>query len=190
MKKIISLLLIELFIFSCTSALRVKQEYDKTVDFNQYKTFSIYPWNAENGAFVNRDDQAYLVSSVAWEMTSRGYKRVEYNGDLIVDMYVFFGKETTSTTYYNYYTTGFWSNYYYAPYGFAFGTSYNTLDIEKGTVMLNVFDHKAKKLVWHAEGKGTIEPDPQYREQTIPKAITKTFYKFPKEKEKEKEKGK
>ena len=49
--------------------------------------------------------------------------------------------------------------------------------------MVNVFDSKAKKLVWHAEGKGTVESDPQYREQTIPKSIEKVFSKFPKKKE-------
>jgi len=181
MKKIFGVIIITILISACT-AIKVKQEYDKTADFNAYKTFSIYPWNAENGAFINRDDQEYLVSSVAWELESRGYKRVDYNGDLIVDIYVFLSSQTASTTYYNYYTTGFWSSYYYAPYGFGFSTAYSVYQVEKGTVMINVFDSKAKKLVWHSEGKGTVESDPQYREQTIPKSIEKVFFKFPKKK--------
>lgn len=184
MRKIIGILTLVIIINSCGTGMRVSQEYDKDVDFNQYKTYSIYPWNAENGAMVNRDDQEYLVSAVAGELRNRGYKRVDYDGDLIADIYVIMNGDKASTAYRGYYTTGYWGGYFYQPFGFGFGAGYATHIITEGTVIVNVFDKKAKKLVWHSQGKGPIEPDPQYRAQAIPKYIAKVFYKFPKKIEK------
>ena len=45
------ILLLSLFLFSC-SGIKVVTDYDKTVDFDQYKTFEYYGWAEESDKII------------------------------------------------------------------------------------------------------------------------------------------
>jgi len=104
----------------------------------------------------------------------------------LVSLYIVTQKkqETTATT-----TTMGGGPYYagrYYGYGPGWGwgsgmstTSFHTYDYTEGTLICDVFDAKAKKLVWEGIGKGTISEDPSNRDINIPKAVAKIMSKYP-----------
>lgn len=86
--------------------------------------------------------------------------------------------------YYDHYTYYGWGCYdFYCDYT----PSVYKETFVRGTVTVNMFDRKQKKLVWTASAEGNIY-DPTYIEQDIHPAIQKIMKRFP-IKEVEKEKG-
>ena len=51
--------------------------------------------------------------------------------------------------------------------------------ITKGTLIIDVFDHRAKKLLWQGVGIGTVEDDQLQRQKNIPRVVEKIFWKYP-----------
>lgn len=182
MKKIPLYLLVLMLISSC-STLKVSQEFDKSIDFTKYKTFSIHTWNDENSALINRFDQERLISALADQLKKRGYTQVNQDGDIEADIFLILDRKQSTTAYSSYYGGGYWSGY---GYGFGYGyypgygaTNYQTEVYVEGTLIVNLFDRTLKKLVWQGTGLGTIDQDPQTREKGIPKAMDQIFWKYP-----------
>ena len=69
-----------MLLMSC-SASKVVYDYDKEVDFNQYKTYHIFE-NAGEG--LSKFDQERMIASIDKEMTSLGFTKQE-NPDFFID---------------------------------------------------------------------------------------------------------
>lgn len=188
MKKFL-LLLIPAFIISCGS-LSVTSDWDKTTNFNDFKTYSLYPWDAHNDSIVNPFQKERLISAIKDQMNSRGYTYQEKGGELIVSLYITLKNQTGYTSYTDHYGMfdgddmgwGFG-----VPWGFYGGgydgvstsdiTPYNYTD---GTLVLDVFEAKGKKLTWQAIGSGVVSGNLQKTDKEIPKGIARMFVSFPK----------
>lgn len=182
MKRISFYLLITILISSC-STLKVTQEFDKNTDFTQFKTFSIHAWNDENSNLISRFDQERLLSALADQLKKRGYIQVISGGDIEADIFLILDRKLSTTAYTNYYGGGYWGGYGYG-FGYGYGpgygtTSYQTEVYVEGTLIINLFDSKQKKLIWQGTGVGTVDNDPQTREKGIPKALDQIFWKYP-----------
>jgi hypothetical protein len=186
MKKIILVFTVALLMFTSCSSLQVMSDYDKTVDFSQYKTYSYYGWAKNSDKLMNELDKKRIEKAFADEFNKRGLHFVQEGGDLVVSLYIVTEQkqQTTATT-----TTmggrGYYGGGYYG-YGPGWGwgsgmstTSYHTYDYTEGTLICDVFDAKEKKLIWEGIGKGTIDDNPSNRDVTIPKAITKIMAQYP-----------
>lgn len=184
MKRFIFLIAISSLIISCTT-LKVTQEYDKSVDFTQYETFSIHPWNEENSALINRFDQERLLLALADQLKKRGYRQINQDGDIEADIFLILDSKQSTTAYTNYYGGGYWGGYGYGfgyGYGYGYGpanTSYVTENYVEGTLIVNLFDQKLKKLIWQGVGVGTVDDNAQTRENGIKKALDQIFWKYP-----------
>ena len=182
MKRFIFLIAISCLIISCNT-LKVTQEYDKSVDFTHYETFSIHPWNEDNSALINRFDQERLLLALADQLKKRGYRQVIQDGDIEADIYIILDSKQSTTAYTNYYGGGYWGGYGYGfGYGYGYGpatNSYLTENYIEGTLIINLFDRKLKKLIWQGAGVGTVDDNPQTREKGIQKALDQIFWKYP-----------
>jgi len=186
MKKLALISLLAIFFMASCSSIQVMSDYDKTVDFNQYKTYSFYGWAKNSDEVLNQLDKERLEKAFADEFSKRGLKFVKEGGDLMVSLYIVTKqKQETSAT-----TTTMGGGPYYAGryYGYGPGwgwgagmstTSYHTYDYTEGTLICDVFDAKAKKLIWEGIGKGTISEDPSNRDTNIPAAVAKIMSKYP-----------
>lgn len=97
-------------------------------------------------------------------------------------------QETTATTTgmggpYGGYGGGYGGYYGHGP-GWGWGggmstTSYNTYDYTVGTLVCDVFHTGDKKLIWEGVGSGTVDDNPQSREDGIPKAVAKIMAQYP-----------
>ena len=180
MKNPIIAVLTLLFVLSSCSGLKVAQHYDEEMDFTLHKSFFIMPPDPFVDIHVNKYDKELLLHYIADEMKARGYKQNEATGDLVVNMSLIMNDETGFTNYNQYYNMSGYRFVYTWGYGYSGG--YYQYTIKKGTLIIDVFDNRLKKLAWQAIGNGSVEEDEIKRSKNIPHVIQKMFYKYPVEK--------
>jgi len=181
MKRLIYIITTLLIFTSCVPLKKTNQEYDKTVDFSKYKTFSFYSWDNKNNELINKNDQQMIAYSVENELEDRGIKLTNFTSDLIVDIYVTLVDKVGRAAYTNYYHTGYWNSFYFGPFGYS-SFNYWPKEFTEATIIINIFDMKEKKLIWHSSGTGKINDDESEREKGIPDAISHMFFRFPRKK--------
>ena len=190
MKKLILYTLLIVFILPACSSLDVTNNYDKSVDFKNFSTYSLFPWDTHNDKAINDYDKYTIISSIKDEMESRGYAYVETNGDLIVSLFVVLQNKTSYqayTTHYGGYAGygGGWG-YYGSPwaYGYGWGPGYSSTTVQstnykQGTLIIDIFQLDNKKLIWQGIGSGEVIEDLDERDRKLPKRISQVFRKFP-----------
>ncbi len=183
MMRIFPVLLVFALLLSACSGLKITQNYDEEADFGAFKTFFILPTDPMVDVKVNRYDKELLLRSIADEMKARGYVQQEANGDLSVNMFIILDDETGVTNYTSFYTMGGWGYYY--PFGYGYGGGNYRYTVTKGTLLIDVFNHHGKNLLWQGVGIGTVSDDQLERQKNIPRVIMKMFFNYPKSKIKE-----
>ena len=165
-----------LLIFAVTacSSITVSYDYDKTADFNKYKT---YAYTEETMKLPLNDlDRSRLMSAVDAELMARGMTKSN-TPDALVDLQVK-AKERTEATATN--TGGLYGGRY--GYGGGFSTTnidYNTY--VDGTLFVNLIDKSSEKLIWQGRGTKTIDEhaSPEKKESNIKTAVKMIFTKYP-----------
>jgi hypothetical protein len=185
MRNIFYAVLAFLLLLAC-SGVKVITDYDKSVDFSQYKTFEYYGWAEESDKILNRFDRERFEQAFGEEFKKRGLKYVEENGDMVVVLFIVVEQKTQKTA--NTTTHGGYGGYYgryygYGP-GYGWGPSYSTTtiteyDYQVGTLVVDVFDAKEKKLIWEGIGTKTVDENPQTRDKNIPKAVAAIMMQYP-----------
>ena len=187
MKKLILFFsLAAIMIVSSCSSLTVTSDYDKSVDFTQYKTYSYYGWADNSDKILTPFDKERIEKAFADEFNKRGLSFQKEGGDIVVALYIVTEQkqQTTATTTGVGGMYGGYGGYYgYGP-GWGWGggmasTTYDTYDYTVGTLVCDVFDAKEKKLVWEGVGQGTVDDNPQSREENTPKTIAKIMAQYP-----------
>jgi len=174
-----------LFILAGCSSLKVNSDYDKSLDFNSYRSFSFLEWSKENISLIGDFDAQRIINGVKAQMLDRGYAYKEIGGDLSISLYVVVSQETATSSYSTYYG-GYYGGYAYNP-GWGWGggytaTTYSSQDYINGTLVIDIFDEKTKDLAWQVVGSGTVESDPERRERNTERVMSYLFKDFPKEK--------
>ncbi len=184
MKNLLLFSFIGMLFVSCSS-LKVTSDYDKTVDFTQYKSLTYYGWAQDSDKLLSRFDKERIEEAAGNEFKKRGIDIVESGGDLIVTLFVVTEDKTqvsANTT--NMGGYGGYGGYYdYGP-GWGYGggmstTTYSEYEYTTGTLAISVYDAKAEKLIWEGIGQGTVDDNPQSREQNIPTDIAKIMASYP-----------
>lgn len=187
MKKITSLFVLVLLLFSC-STLEVLYDYDKSVDFKQFKTFSFYPWDYKHGFQLNDYDKQTILNAIQNDLTGKGYSYVKDGGDILVSIFVTLEGKTSYEAYTNHY--GGWAGYgggwgYYGfGYGYGYGPGYSTTTVsqrkyEQGTLVIDVLSVAGKKLIWQGIGSKEIEQNLEMRDKTLPKNVAEILKNYP-----------
>ncbi|TAJ05443.1 DUF4136 domain-containing protein [Marinilabiliaceae bacterium JC017] len=176
------LILFSLAIYSC-SPLTVVSDYDKTVDFTQYKTYRYYGWDKGSDSVLNRFDKERIEKAFAYEFGKHNLTLVPSDGDLVVTLYVVTKekKELSGTTVH---PLPFCGYYGYGPgwnwgLDMRFDTHYYEVNYSVGTLMCSVYDVKEEKLIWEGAASKTIDEDPDARARNIPKIVHYLMKKFP-----------
>ena len=105
MKKSISGLLISIsmLLFVCNLQAQVTADFDASVDFSQYKTYSFLGWQKDSDQLLNDFDKKRLKGAFKSEFDSRNLTLVEKGGDMAISLFIFVENKTDETayTYYN-----------------------------------------------------------------------------------------
>jgi hypothetical protein len=185
MKKNAILLVLAAIVLGGCSSIKVVSDVDKTVDFTQYKTFEYYGWLENSDKLLNDLDKRRIESAFGEEFAARGLELVEEGGDLVVALFIVTEQKTQTTAH----TThmggmgGYGGYYGYGP-GWGWGggyssTTYSEYDYVEGTLVVDVFDKAKEQLVWESIGTGTVDDNPQTRDEGIPDAVSKIMAEYP-----------
>lgn len=170
MKRIIVFLFLP-FLFSCES-IKITTDYDKTVDFSNYKTYKFD--NRVDELPLNDLNKKRLLDAIETNMSAKGFKKSD-TPDLLVDIVITARQEQ------NTYAT---TNYYGGGYRYRYGggmstTNVNTETYTVGTLFIDFIDAEKKVLVWQGRGEGTIDENTKNREKNINDVVKKIFYFYP-----------
>lgn len=176
------------FGLSGCSSLKVISDKDNTVDFEKIKTYQFLGWTADSDKILNRFDKERIEQAFLTSGSQRGLKKVDSNADVLVALYVIGEQRTQQTA--NTTTTGMggmgmggmrhpgmggWR-------GMGMAQSHTTINETRfieGTLMVEMFDPKDKKLIWQSLGKQTVSEDPKKRAKDIPKKVEAIMSKYP-----------
>jgi len=167
---------------------QVTSDYDKTVDFTKYKTFSFEGWQDNSDQLINDLDKKRILDSFGEEFRSRNLTYVEQGGDMVITLYLVINQKSSTTAYTNFnggmgYGGG-WGYGYGRGWGVGMGmgsatTTYSENVYNVGTFVVDAYDGESKKLVWQGISTKTIKDNPKKRDKSIPKGVQKLMKKFP-----------
>lgn len=165
---------------SCSTPLKVSTDYDKTVNFSNYKTFNVY--NLKTTGSVSHLNADRFTNAISNEMAKKGFTQTNNNNaDLLVNAVVILKdkQQTTATTnYYGY--GGLYRPYGYYGGGMAMGnTTVNTYEYKAGTFIIDVVDNKTQKMIWEGTGNKDIDSKPKDPETIINNGVAKIMEGFP-----------
>lgn len=187
---IFSLVILTILALSSCSSIKVVTDYDKEVDFAQYDTFSFLPWDIQNGKRVNDLDKLIIYKAIANEMRKKGYVKAD-SGDLRINVQVILDEKTGTKAYTNYYSMGGYGYGYggyggygyggYAPFGYGHATTtYQDFKYTDGTLIIDIFDAKDKKLIFQGGATGTLDSNSSAKERQATASMMRLFAQFPK----------
>jgi hypothetical protein len=168
-------------LFGCKDSYNeVSSEYDKSVDFTKYKTFSWLPDVADtiNSPYNNDIIRNNIRNYFGLCMSDRGYSFDAENPDLLMQLIITNTKKDRpisdhSASYY--YSPYYYGSYYYSPYPYGYyyndhglngnddygrnseyRRTYNQTYVN-GSITLTFIDRKTNKVVWRGTAEGDID---------------------------------
>lgn len=178
---LLALFAISSLLTSCGESITLSNDYDKSVDFTNYRSFGFLDWPEENNKIVNEFDKNRLIEATKAEFAARGMTYMDdvKSADIAVNIFVTTEQKTEHQAYTNYYGGGY--GYYYSPY-MGMGSSSTTVrevNYIVGTIIVDVFDVNNKKLVWQGLGQGVVDDNPKNRDEGVEDVMGKIIGQYP-----------
>ena len=173
MKRLLLLLFIVLISTSCDSV-RVAADYDRSADFNSYKTFAFFKDGIDK-AEISDLDKRRILRAIESELLAKGFTKSK-TPDLLVNI---FTKERQEVNVYN-------QNF--GMYGWGWGLGWgpmmgwnqtNVTNSSRGTLFIDLIDANKKELVWQGIGQGYLTSRMDSKEERIREFVTSIMSKYP-----------
>lgn len=184
----------------CSTFTDIYTNYDRSIDFTEYRTFAWAPDSARTAPdeqgfdndIVRNNAENYITHS----LTQRGLLVDVDSPDLLLQLVLLDEKKERIVTFYThrymgyYYYSPFYFPYYYPYYRFYTWHGWSrppfwdhevttyTKTYVKGTVTINMYDTRLRKLVWTGSAEGDIY-DPSYIHFDVHPAIDRIIKQFP-----------
>ena len=185
MKQLLYIIILLVTVSSC--AVKITINRDKDIDISNAKTFSYYGMTEVND-LVDINIKT-IEKALANELKRRGLTYKEKNGDIVISLFLVVDKNSTTNRYGSYYGHGPYG--FYQPtwgWGYGYASGYNTVPYAgvpyrenayyRGTLIMDVFDLKTKKLAWQGVLSKAIDLDAHKKKdksQQLAKRLMKTF---------------
>ncbi|MCB9202906.1 MAG: DUF4136 domain-containing protein [Flavobacteriales bacterium] len=177
MKRIYLLLLTGILSFSFYSCSTIKTayDYDRTANFESYKTYSIDK-EALNKLQLNDLDKNRIISEVTTQMNAKNFQLQEKESDLIISIHAMSKEHTDYNQSVGVGFGGWWP--------WMWGGINNTWvnQYEVGTLTFDIIDAKKNVLIWQGVSSGIMVENLESKAEQIQEAIQKAFENFPPEK--------
>lgn len=173
MKSIKFLPVLLLFILGSCSSVRVNSDYDKNVDFSQYKSYAFHKTGIDK-VEISDLDKKRILRAIETELTKKGMTKSE-TPDLLVNIFTK-EREQVDVTQYNA-GWGYGWGYGWNPYLWG-GRTYVSTSTE-GTLFIDLIDAKKKELVWQGQGSGYLTQEREKKEERINEFVAKILAQFP-----------
>lgn len=172
MKNLLLLPVVLLFLASCSSV-RVASDFDKNVDFNQYKTFAFFKSGIDK-VEISDLDKKRILRAIETQMLAKGYTLSD-TPDLMVSIFTKSHQEVNVNQYNS--GWGYGWGWGYNPY--MYGGSASVSRHTEGTLFIDLIDAKKKELVWQGEGQGVLTQNSGDKEARISEFVAKILEQYP-----------
>ena len=161
---------------SAATAQKITTDWDHEANFSSYQT---YMWH-EGTPLSNQLMQQRVNSAIESELSAKGLREVESNPDVYVTYHAT-KKDNTE-----YQTDSF--GYGMGGRGWRWGgmgmggmgtSTTRAVTYQKGTLVVDLWDAKTKKMVWRGTSTSTLSDKPDKNSKKIHKAMEKLFAKYP-----------
>jgi hypothetical protein len=158
-----------LVLTAASFAQQVKTDYDHSANFGQYKTYSWEKVQTQDPLLVDR-----IKDAVNGTLTSKGWSQVPSGGDVSVMAIEITQNQQTLNTFYDGLGGGRrWGG---------FGNATTTTETYKvGSLVVDLFDAKAKNLIWRGSSSDTLSDNADKNTKNLDKGVQKMFKHFPPE---------
>ena len=166
--KAFKLLAIILFLtLSSCSSINVYNDYDKGVDFSQYKTYAFHKRGIDK-VQISELDKKRILNAIDLELNKKGMSKSE-NPDLLINIFTK-EREQVDVSQFNM-GWGYGWGWGWNPYLWG-GQSFVTTSTE-GTLFIDLIDARKKELVWEGEGIGYLTENRSLKEKQINEFVAK-----------------
>jgi len=157
-------------------AQKIKVEFDKSLDFSKFKTFTWAPRGA-----VSRPLLADAIAgAIEEELTARGLQQVSEHPDLYIEMYGSMDSDMAVSY------SDFYSGYGGIPpfdqsfmvWGAVPGST-TTVVVHKGQLVVDLIDASQRKLAWRGIARDKLSDNRGKLVTQINTAVEKMFNKYP-----------
>jgi hypothetical protein len=156
------------FILASCSSVRVNSDYDKKVNFENYKTYAFLKSGVDK-VEISDLDKKRILRSIDEVMSTKGFTK-DSNPDLLISI---FTKEKERVDVYNSFGFGWGWNPWW-------GMNYtNVSTTPEGVLFIDLIDAKTKELVWQGEGSGYLTKDTHKKDERIKTFVTKILEQYP-----------
>ncbi len=172
----LALLLCWLVLLACATAQaqKIKVQYDKSLDFSKFKTYSIDPVDPGSKPMLRLAIQA----AVEHDLNRVGLTKVAGNPDIVVQMY---GATDNDMTYH--YHDPIYGGYNPPVNSIILWTgvpgTVTTVIIHKGELVVDLIDASRKRLVWRGVAKQNLSDKRDKVLDQINTAVEKMFLQYP-----------
>ncbi|MSP84585.1 MAG: DUF4136 domain-containing protein [Flavobacteriaceae bacterium] len=165
-----------LLILSSCSSVRVNSDYDKNVDFSQYKTYAFQKRGVDK-VEISDLDKKRILRAIDVEMSKKGFTKSE-TPDLLINI---FTKEREQINVNQFNTSwGFGWGFGWNPY--LWGGQTHVTSSTEGTLYIDLIDANKKELLWQGDGEGYLTKVRSEKEARINEFVSKILAQFPPEK--------
>ncbi len=176
-------ILFPLAVLAGCAGISVSTDWDTTVDFGSFRTFSILE-QVPGAQPVNRFTDQRIRAALAADLTAKGFRQVSDRKD--ADLAFGYQVATEQRTEFQTIYTG-WGGYgfgtsRYRGWGGHWGTTTTTrFDYTVGTLIVAAFDVRANELIWQSSGSGVVDPtrSADTSRERINDAIVRIMRQFP-----------
>jgi hypothetical protein len=151
----------------------VYSDFDKKVDFSQYKTFAFHKAGIDK-VEISQLDKNRILNAIEVELAKKGITKSE-TPDLLINFFTK-DRERVDVTQYSF-GWGYGWRYGWNPYMWG-GQPYVSTSTE-GTLYIDIIDTKRKELIWQGEGVGYLTQNRSKKEAIINEFVAKILAQYP-----------
>jgi len=160
-------------LFSCSSV-QVHSDYDKNIDYSQFKTFAFHKAGIDK-VEISDLDKKRIMRAIEETMIAKGFTKSE-KPDLLVNIFT----KTREEVNVNQFNSGWGYGWGFGwnPWAFGGRTTSVTTSTE-GTLFIDLIDAKKKELIWQGEGIGNLTKNPEKKDQVVSKFVSEILKQYP-----------
>jgi len=162
-------------LIGCAS-MNVQSEHDEAADFSTYKTWDWLPASPDAPAdsfYVDAFADTRIRNAVEKTLREKGYEKSSESPDFLVNYHAALQDNLTVTQ-----VSDTYRNNPYAEFDW---TSTYTYEWQVGTLILDFFDARTKRLAWRASVQAEVRQtdNVEMKEDRVNKAVKEMLSKFP-----------
>ena len=163
-----------IFIIASCSSVHVNSDYDKNIDFSQYKTFAYYKTGIDK-VEISDLDKKRILRSIDEVMLGKGFTKSD-TPDLLINI----NAKAERNVSVNQFSVG---------YGYGWGMGWNpywggstnlsSSSSTDGILTIDLIDAKKKELIWQGEGTGYLTKDTNEKDENIKNFVAEILAQYP-----------